>query len=102
MATHQRKPTGWATTMVVQICSAGIRRGTLPLSIRGMIPIGIGMILGITATMVGTALGTILGITVAIIGIILIGMAVSITLVVASITAVVACTPATVIQVLLT
>ena len=86
--------------MVVWICSVGIRRGTILLSIRGMIPIGTGMTPGIIATMDGTALGTTPGIMVAITGIVLIGMVASITVAVTIMA--VACMPATATRVLLT
>lgn len=75
----------------------GIRHGITLLSIRGMTPIGIGMILGIIVIMAGTVHGMTLGITAAIIGIIPIGMAAIIILSMVVAVDVVDCTPATAI-----
>ena len=102
MATRRRKATGRVTAMAVKTRWAGIRRGTILLSIPGMIPIGIGMILGITVIMGGTALGMIPGTMAAIIGTILTGMAVFTILSMVAAVAVEACMPATAIRVLST
>ena len=102
MAIPRQKLIGRATATVVKMRSAGIRRGTILPSIRGMTPIGIGMIPGIIVIMAGTVLGMIPGTTVATIGIIPIGMAAIITLSMVAAVDVVGCMPATATQVPLT